>query len=274
MYKIGNPVYRNHMPSYNRASKLDGEFQNILEKQYSDELKECLDDRKVSFLDKNLTDEEFRILLKERLHVITEGRVFSNAEAERTGVKAYFTGEDVKRDSEFLMGGSRIFGPEWFDKNGNPIFSNAKANPYENLHLSGRNSKVAFNELEIGEGSKIDLGSGYSIQMHDGKNLYCYNNTTISHEDSAPGGKHHAFLKDLGELNGFITFLTHHANGDITSMWLGRYRDSQKEYLENMGIDTRKPFKINGKEFEYHLNDRGTGNVQKVIVKPFESVWY
>ena len=45
MYKIGDPVYGNYVTSYNKANKIDGEFQNILEKEPSDELKECLDDR-------------------------------------------------------------------------------------------------------------------------------------------------------------------------------------------------------------------------------------
>lgn len=201
MYRLSSLTNSNYIKNYKMENKSNVKFHNIVQNQAIDNSEKYLNDGKKNSSNKNLTDEEFRELLKTNLYIITEGKIFSEEEAKKIGAIAVWTGEDVKRDSDFLMGGPRTFNPEWFDKNGNLIngkaFKNTKANRYETLRLSGHNSKVGFNELMIVEGSKIDLGNGYSVQIYDDRLLYCYKDVTISLEDKNPGGKHYSYLKEV-----------------------------------------------------------------------------
>ena len=272
MYRLSSFTNSSYINNYKMKNKSNVKFHNIVQNQNVDSTEKYLKDEKKNSPNKNLTDEEFRELLKTNLYVITEGKIFSEEESKKVGAIAVWTGEDVKRDHEFLMSGPNTFPSEWFDKDGNLIdgiaFKNKKANRYDNLKLSGHNSKVGFNELMVVEGSKVDLGNGYSIQIHDDRLLYCYKDITIRLEDMTPGGGHHSYLKEVGmEFSNFLNMLRHHANGDITSMWLNQpsFIGSRKHFLENMGIDTTKPFTINGTEFKYVSHNDGTGSVRQII---------
>lgn len=273
MYKLSSLTNSSYINNYKMENKSNVKFHNIVQNKTVDSSEKYLKDEKKNSSNRNLTDEEFRELIKTNLYIITEGKIFSEEEAKKVGAIAVWTGEDVKRDQEFLMSGPNTFPSEWFDKDGNLIdgiaFKNKKANRYDNLKLSGHNSKVGFNELMIVEGSKIDLGNGYSVQIYDDRFLYCYKDVTISLEDKNPGGKHYSYLKEVVGVDflNFLGMLTHHANGDITSMWLSQssFRGSRKHFLENMGIDTTKPFTINGTEFKYVSHNDGTGSVRQII---------
>lgn len=231
----------NYMQNYNTVKKSDTGFDNTLKEQVKDEVEELLASKNSC-----MANEDFWKLIKGGFYELKDGRIVSDAEANKTGANEYVrTGEVVKRDQEFLMSGPNTFNPAWFDKDGNLIngiaFKNKKANAYENLYLSGCNSKV-------------DLGNGYSIQIHDDRLLYCYRDVTMTLEDKTAGGKHYSYLvEEVGmEFAHFLGLLRHHADGNISSMWLNsaRFSGSRKHFLENMGINTTKPFTINCQEFK------------------------
>lgn len=261
MSRIGNVTGASYSMNYNTRNKLENGIQHTLKRQDSEvgkEIEESLNDK----------IKKSRFFVKDRLYM-TNGEDCIDDEAREVEISApNYTAEDVRRDYEFITGVARdtvLAFPEGFLEKISKDMSGIKVNYYMDRKLNGYDSLVGFNELIIGEGSKINLEDGYSIQVFKGRYLICHNNKSMGVEDTIAGGKHYDFTnKYEGGIANYLYMLTSYGDGNITSMWLGQpsFKGAEKDFLQSIGIDTTKPFTINGTQFKYNPE---TGHARKTV---------
>lgn len=141
------------------------------------------------------------------------------------------------------------------------IFESFFVVEFDATPFTGRttNAILGSNSLAIQNGSTIDLENGYSI-VFNGRNIQFRHNGKHLFERDMNSPPHLGQLDVARGLAGFLNQLRHYADGNIPSPHFLSTTDDMrntKRYLQMLGIDTSREFKVNGVRFRFVEDSAG-----------------